>query len=158
MFPEINSTWQGFTILWSSDTIGRQIWVNIGWGNGLLLDGTKPLPQPMWTYVRKTQWHSSDSEGNFIQVIHQLAITTSTVSLEISYQQFHSNLPGANELKFHGSLTDLCSCLCCHTMDLLWEKFQWILPLYMNPISFKWKASVVSSVPSAIFIDFAWRN
>ena len=23
-----------------------------------------------------------------------------------------------------------------HTMDLLWEKFQWILPLYMKPISF----------------------
>ena len=30
-----------------------------------------------------------------------------------------------------------------HTMDLLWEKFQWILPLYMNPISFQSKASVV---------------
>ena len=23
-----------------------------------------------------------------------------------------------------------------HTMDMLWEKFQWILPLYMKPISF----------------------
>ena len=27
-----------------------QIWVNIGWGNGLLPDGTKPLPEPMLTY------------------------------------------------------------------------------------------------------------
>ena len=39
-------------------------------------------------------------------------------------------------------------------MDLLWEKFQWILPLYMKPISFQSKASVVSSVTAAIFIDF----
>ena len=27
-----------------------QIWVNIGSGNGLLPDGTKPLPEPMLTY------------------------------------------------------------------------------------------------------------
>ena len=25
---------------------GTQIWINIGSGNGLLLDGTKPLPDP----------------------------------------------------------------------------------------------------------------
>ena len=41
-----------------------------------------------------------------------------------------------------------------HTMDLLWDKFQWILPLYMKPISFQSKASVVYSVTAAIFIDF----
>ena len=41
-----------------------------------------------------------------------------------------------------------------HTMDLLWEKFQWILPLCMKPISFQSKASVVCSVTAAIFIDF----
>ena len=27
-----------------------QIWVNIGSGNGLLPDGSKPLPEPMLTY------------------------------------------------------------------------------------------------------------
>ena len=27
-----------------------EIWVNIGSGNGLLTDGTKPLPEPMLTY------------------------------------------------------------------------------------------------------------
>ena len=31
---------------WPSDT---KIWVNIGSGNGLLPDGTKPLPEPMLT-------------------------------------------------------------------------------------------------------------
>ena len=41
-----------------------------------------------------------------------------------------------------------------HTMDLLWENFQWILPLSMKPISFQSKASVVCSVTAAIFINF----
>ena len=43
-------------------------------------------------------------------------------------------------------------------MDLLWEKFQWILPLYMKPISFQSKASVVCSVTAAIFIDFCLKK
>ena len=29
---------------------GVKIYVNIGWGHGLLPDGTKPWPQPMLTY------------------------------------------------------------------------------------------------------------
>ena len=41
-----------------------------------------------------------------------------------------------------------------HTMDMLWQKFQWILPLYMKPTSFQSKASVVCSVTAAVFIDF----
>ena len=44
------------------------------------------------------------------------------------------------------------------TMDMLWEKFQWILPLYMKPISFHTKASVVCSVTAAIFIDFCLKK
>ena len=28
-----------------------KIWVNIGSGNGLLPDGTKPLPEPMLTNI-----------------------------------------------------------------------------------------------------------
>ena len=45
-------------------------------------------------------------------------------------------------------------CTVEHTMDMLWEKFQWILPLHMKPISFQSKASVVCSVTAAVFIDF----
>ena len=45
-----------------------------------------------------------------------------------------------------------------HTMDLLWEKPQWILPLYMKPISFQSKASVVCTVTAAIFIDFCLKK
>ena len=43
-------------------------------------------------------------------------------------------------------------------MDLLREKFRWILPLYMKPISFQAKASVVCSVTAAIFIDLKKLN
>ena len=45
-----------------------------------------------------------------------------------------------------------------HTMDLLWEKFQWILPFYMKPTSLQSKASVVCSVTAAIFIDFCLKK
>ena len=43
-------------------------------------------------------------------------------------------------------------------MDMLWEKFQWILPLYMKPISFQSKSSVVGSVTTAVFIDFCLKK
>ena len=45
-----------------------------------------------------------------------------------------------------------------HTMDLLWENFQQILPLYKEPISFQSKASVVCSVTAAILIDFCLKK
>ena len=45
-----------------------------------------------------------------------------------------------------------------HTMDLLWGKFQWILPLYMKPINFQSGASVVCSVTAAISIDFCLKK
>ena len=43
-------------------------------------------------------------------------------------------------------------------MDILWEKFQWILPPYMKPISFQSTASVVCSVTTVIFIDFCLKK
>ena len=41
---------------------------------------------------------------------------------------------------------------------MLWEKFQLILPLYMKPISFQSKASVVCSVTTAVLIDFCLKK
>ena len=43
--------------------MARQIYVNIGSGNGLVPDGIKPSPEPMLT-VRKV--HQYSSEGNWI--------------------------------------------------------------------------------------------
>ena len=45
-----------------------------------------------------------------------------------------------------------------HTMDMLWEQFHWILPLYMKPINFQSKASVVCSVTTALLIDFCLKK
>ena len=41
---------------------------------------------------------------------------------------------------------------------MLWEKFQWILPLYMKPINFQSNASIVCLVATAIFIDFCLKK
>ena len=35
--------------------MATEIWVSIGSGNGLLPDGTKPLPEPMLTYYKYGQ-------------------------------------------------------------------------------------------------------
>ena len=43
-------------------------------------------------------------------------------------------------------------------MDMLREKLQWIPLLYMKPISFQSKASVVCSVTAAVFIDFCLKK
>ena len=43
--------------------MATQNWVNRGSGNGLLPDGTKPLPEPMLTYNQsdyKFLWHPSE--------------------------------------------------------------------------------------------------
>ena len=46
----------------------------------------------------------------------------------------------------------------CRTMDMLWEKFRWILPFYMKPISFQSNGSVVCSATTAIFIHFCLKK
>ena len=66
------------------------IWVNIGSGNGLLPDGTKPLPEPMLTYH---QW------GNAPFMWGQFQPSITKISLKITSLKFIPNLPGANELK-----------------------------------------------------------
>ena len=76
--------------------MATEIWVNIGSGNGLLPDGTKPLPEPMLTY------HHLRSSGihlrAILQEIPQPSVTE--MSLKITYLKFCSNLPGANELNW----------------------------------------------------------
>ena len=72
-------------------------WVNIrlntGPCNGLLPDGTKPLPESMLTY---DQWGSVTITWGLFHEIHQPWITK--IRLAITYLNFNSNRPGANEL------------------------------------------------------------
>ena len=48
-----------------------QIWVNVGLGNGLLADGTKPLPEPMLTYNQRWAMRAISHEV-FINLIHNM--------------------------------------------------------------------------------------
>ena len=73
--------------------MAREIWVNIGSGNGLLPDGTKPLPEPMLT---DHQWSPVIFILGQFQEMTQPSITK--IRLKITYLKFHSNIPGVNEL------------------------------------------------------------
>ena len=75
--------------------MATQIWANIGSSNGLLPDGTKPLPEPTLTYGLITKgilWHSPESS---FTSAHEL---TSCVQRLPTLLQLLPCLPGANEL------------------------------------------------------------
>ena len=77
--------------------MATQIWVNMGSGNGLLPDGTKPLPEPMLN-VNLSSVRSSDI---YLRASSQ-DITQPSISeiiWKIKYLKFHSNFQGANELR-----------------------------------------------------------
>ena len=76
----------------SDNTLFNTLWphmatwtgINMGSGNGLLPDGTKPLPEPMLTY-----WGQR----------YKIYLSHKSINLAITFLQFHSNLPAANELR-----------------------------------------------------------
>ena len=52
--------------------MATEIWVNIGSGNGLLPDGTKPLPEPMLTYEFVALASSNEQfHSNFLKILIQ---------------------------------------------------------------------------------------
>ena len=70
------------------------IWVNIGSGNGLMPDGTKPLPEPMLTYhqlgrVAFTWWQYS---------LEMLTMSLIKRGLKITHLKSQPHLSGGNEL------------------------------------------------------------
>ena len=72
--------------------MATDIWVNIGSGNGLLPDGTKPLPEPMLTY-----------QQSFVAFIWQQfyvkhLVSIHEISSKIMFLKLQPHLPGANEL------------------------------------------------------------
>ena len=80
--------------LWPSDAIKWKRTVNIGSGNGLLPDGTKPLPDPMLTY------HQYGPVASIGGHYHEKVWRYQSVKqfLKITFLESHSDLPGANEL------------------------------------------------------------
>ena len=89
---------------WPSYATGQQKFcVNIGSGNGLLPDSTKPLPQPMlsdhqWSPVKFILGQKS-SEIHIRPISQEMPQPSITkICLKITCLKFHSNFPGANEL------------------------------------------------------------
>ena len=74
--------------------MASEICVNIGSGNGLLLDGIKPLPEPMLTD------HQLKSTYIHIRAISQDMPQPSITEIpwKITYLKFHLHFPGTNEL------------------------------------------------------------
>ena len=65
------------------------IWVNIDSGNGLLPDGTKPLPE---TNVDLSSVKPCDI--SIRRIAHDIPRSSSTkISLKFTYAEFHWNLP-----------------------------------------------------------------
>ena len=75
--------------------MGTYVWVSIGSDNGMLPDGTKPLPKPMLT-----DHHSMKSiDIHFRAISQEMPHSSITkIYLKVTYLKFHSNFPGANEL------------------------------------------------------------
>ena len=72
---------------------GQIKWVNIGSGNGLVPDGTKPLPEPMLTYH---QWGPVTFTWGYHHWICEISILD--MSLKITDFKIQPHLPGASEL------------------------------------------------------------
>ena len=80
--------------------MATSVWVNIGSGNGLLPDGTKPLPEPMLTYhqlgrVAFTWWQYS---------LEMLTVSLTKRGLKITHLKSQPHFSGGNELKVIATL------------------------------------------------------
>ena len=103
--------WQPIISLWPNDAI----WWHTGSGNNdLLPDGTKPLPEPMLTYLQ--QGPVTFSWGHFNEIVHP---SITKISLKITCLKFYSNLPGANELSTDWLFESIISSLALATMGIL---------------------------------------
>ena len=64
MFPQKNLAHKGLIhcglrYMWYH--MMTKIWVNLGSGNGLMPHGTKPLPEPMLTFIKGVLWRSPEN-------------------------------------------------------------------------------------------------
>ena len=102
--------------------MATEIWVNSGSGNGLLPDGTKPLPEPMLTYhqlgrVAFTWWQYS---------LEMLTMSLAKRGLKITHLKSQPHLPRGKELT--------------HTYPMLFQMF-WLADQCRPQCSAQWHAS-----------------
>ena len=80
-----------------------QFWVNIGAGNALLTDGTKPLLELMLTHHQSSKVFCGIHQRAFSQ--HMLILLICNMCLEITLWKLLSQLSGTNELTHCGLVT-----------------------------------------------------
>ena len=116
--------------------MATEIWVNIGSGNGLLPDGTKPLPEPMLT---DHQWSP---------VTSILGPSVNKICLKITCLKFHSNFPGDNELSQYWGCWWHHFLAPCHQQPRYWPTLGYI------PAGVSRCNCVVLSVADTMYDDF----
>ena len=118
--------------------MAKKILVNIGSGNGLLPDGTTPLPEPMLT---DHQWSPMTL---ILGQIHKRCLNHESLKSvwKLHVLKFNSNLPGANELIFvtvHNYNVNIHDGVPLITVQLTdpwtWQAVTWINvdPRFMTP-------------------------
>ena len=129
-----------------------EIWVNIGSGNGLLPDGTKPLLEPMLTSsVRSSDIHLRASS----QELPQPSIIE--IICKIKYQKFHSNFPGANGLTHWGwnKMATISQVTCSNAFS--WMKiFKLRLKFHRSLTNWGWVMHICVSKLTIIGSDNGW--
>ena len=120
------------------------IWVNIGPGNRLLPDGTKPLHIPCWFLINKTLNYLSEWNS-----IAYMQVMSHKIQLKITFLEWWTFSPGHNEfiICFQFSFSnpvlysisnDICTQFCC---ALFWlylssQLTQFVyLPIFFSVVS-----------------------
>ena len=99
-----------------------KIWVNIGSGNGLLPEGTKPLPEPMLTSHQSCCVAFTWEQMNFSRIMY----------LQIAFSKLLPYLPGASELTYWGRKK--MAAICQTTFS---NAFSW-MRMYEFRLKFHW--------------------
>ena len=106
--------------------MATEIWLNIGLGNGLLPDGTKPLHEPMLTYNEGSLWHSPDDNFTSAQEINidqmNLKIKHNFKIIATSPMNWTDTLLGFIVLWFLDQ--------CCQNFEGL--RYYWIFSIFTN--------------------------
>ena len=112
-------------------------------------------------YPLVTSRFPSQTASNVFYLMLAWSSCWTNIQVDGDFRWHYTHVPSLYFIMNNTCLCDRYQCsqeFSYHTMDMLWEKFQWILPLYMKPISFRSKASVVCSVTTVVFIDFCLKK
>ena len=114
----LTSSWCHHSInsLWPSDAT----WVNIGSGNGLLPDGTKPLPEPMLSYHQRCSVAFTCEQ--FQKRCSWTWSVTSVCRLYfLNYCHISQKVNSASEISWRNNDTTITLCACwVHTGRCRW--------------------------------------